>query len=64
MIRTSFQLFRIKPFGWVPRFNVIPRGDRSKVSNYSELNHSVGAVGVDIIAFVGIYIGGFPTIPN
>ena len=39
----GFQLFRIKPFGW--GYNYSKLGilrDFPKVSNYSELNHSVG----------------------
>ena len=41
MVPPSFQLFRIKPFGWATVWRLTLTAPGS-VSNYSELNHSVG----------------------
>jgi Tfp pilus assembly protein PilX len=39
---SCFQLFRIKPFGWGKSFLKDEEHDEESVSNYSELNPSVG----------------------
>ena len=43
-VTKCFQLFRIKPFGWAydSLFGAAGAIGLPKVSNYSELNHSVG----------------------